>query len=90
MISCMSGGRKLSFEDNYFWEVVRKPVNFADAIKEVEKPDKFVYIDLGPSGTLANFTKYCLGNESIQNIYPIITPYNNLKNFNRVLGLATA
>ncbi|MCX8130964.1 MAG: acyltransferase domain-containing protein [Clostridia bacterium] len=79
-VSCLTGGREESVDYGYFWDVVRKPINFISAVKEIEKMGECIYIDMGPSGTLANFAKYNLGSKSLTDIYSIITPFNNEKN----------
>ncbi len=49
-----------SLTDEYFWEVIRYPVNFQKTIENTVKNEDFVFIDLGPSGSLATSIKYIL------------------------------
>jgi trans-AT polyketide synthase/acyltransferase/oxidoreductase domain-containing protein len=42
------------------WECATEPVQFARAIEQLETARVGRYLDLGPSGTLANFVKYKL------------------------------
>lgn len=86
-VSAMKGGIVKSIDSSYLWDVVRKPMEFQGALKSLDSSKEHIYIDLGPSGTLANFTKYNLDKESQSNIFSIITPFNNeLKNLERMLS----
>ena len=49
---------------DYYWNVVRKTVEFEKTIESMEKENSYCYIDLGPTGTLASFVKYMLKPES--------------------------
>ena len=45
----------------------------------------YFYIDLGPSGTMANFVKYNLKPDSISKTFNIIAPFDNeLKNLDYI------
>ena len=87
-ISGLYGNQLNEISDTYFWDVVRKPVQFQKAVQKLEENQECTYLDLGPSGTLANFTKYNLSKDSISQCYPIITPFNqDLKNLKIIEGL---
>ncbi|MGD8400326.1 MAG: acyltransferase domain-containing protein [Bacillota bacterium] len=73
-ISCLFGKLITEIPDNYFWDVTRKPIQFQSAIRELAQKGA-VFLDLGPSGTLANFVKYNLPKESLTQYYSIITPF---------------
>ena len=55
-VSSLAGTKMGSFKQNFLWEVVRMPIKLNKAMKNIEK-ENTVYIDLGPSGTMANFAK---------------------------------
>lgn len=74
LISCMKGGLINNIDYEHLWKVVRKPIDFIGAIKCLGENGNFNYVDLGPSGTMANFTKYHIPKERLQNVYPIVTP----------------
>ncbi len=76
-ISSLTGDKNIAFDSSYFWDVVRKPINFRSAVRNLRNEQEYVFIDLGPSGTLVNFVKYNLDNENQASIFPIITPFNN-------------
>ena len=46
--------------DDYFWEVIRQPVEFEKTISWMIQEDDYFFIDVGPSGSLATFVKYLL------------------------------
>jgi acyl transferase domain-containing protein len=61
----------------YFWEVVRKPIRFRDTIECLERSSDFIYVDVGPSGTLATFTKYNLSRTSASTCHALMTPHGS-------------
>jgi len=56
-ISCMTGREMDEIPAGYFWQIVRQPMVFQEALQNLEKIGNHIYIDLGPSGTMANFVK---------------------------------
>jgi bacillaene synthase trans-acting acyltransferase len=50
------------------------PFQFRQTIRELAKK-RAIFLDLGPSGTLANLVKYNLYKESPSQSYSIITPF---------------
>ena len=72
-------------DSGYFWEVVRKPIQFQKAFRELEKRQDCIYLDLGPSGTLATFVKYNLPEDSIPKSLAVLTPFGrDLKNIDEM------
>lgn len=63
MYSPLNGGLlEGNIPANYFWDVICKPFNFPNIVKELENDlQGAYYLDLGPSGTMATFMKYILG-----------------------------
>ncbi|MBF0225349.1 MAG: ACP S-malonyltransferase [Desulfobacterales bacterium] len=87
MISCISASIIDTIDKNYFWNVVRQPILFEKTIKELYKKNKFIYIDLGPSGTSSVFVKYNLEKILEPKCFNIITPFgNDLKNLEKLKG----
>lgn len=74
-VSCLSGNMLTSVPCQFFWSVVREPIQFIKAVQGLENGQKKIYIDLGPSGTLANFIKYNLKQDLTSESYAIITPF---------------
>lgn len=85
MVSCLDGKIIRDFPYDYFWKVVRRPICFTEAINTLEGQGEYLYIDLGPSGTLTNFAKHNLSIESRSQCLSVITPFNNeLKNLDNL------
>jgi bacillaene synthase trans-acting acyltransferase len=85
IISCLLSGRTTEISAAYFWKVVREPVRFQQTNIELEKDGCFDYIDVGPSGTMANFTKQNLSKDSRSRCYSIMTPFHqDLKNLTAI------
>lgn len=76
-VSCMAGGKTANFDGSFFWSVVREPMDFRGALRSLDSQNEYIFVDLGPSGTLANFTKQNLGSEKVSSIFAIITQFNN-------------
>lgn len=74
-ISCVYAEILSSLPQNYFWEVIRKPIAFQQTVQNLEEKQACIYMDLGPSGTLANFVKYNLAKHSQSKSFPILTPF---------------
>lgn len=60
---------------DYFWKVVSEPMNVPKLVNYLEEKAPCLYIDLGPSGTLATFVKYNLSSTSQSITHPIMTPF---------------
>jgi bacillaene synthase trans-acting acyltransferase len=75
VISCLLTGSIRNICPEHFWNVIRKPIYFQKTIQKLEEDERFHYIDLGPSGTLANFVKRNLITDSLSEIYDVLTPF---------------
>ncbi len=76
IISCLYGGLQLSdIVPRHFWDVVRKPIRFQDAVQKI-CDTQFNYIDLGPFGTLASFIKHNLGKDFAPRVFDVLTPFD--------------
>ncbi len=60
MISSLAGEVIQDLHREQFWEAVRYPVNFEQAVSVTLKKGDFTFIDVGPSGSLATLVKYIL------------------------------
>ncbi len=76
-ISCMAGGKATNFGSSFFWSVVREPIDFKGALGSLNSQNEYIYVDLGPSGTLANFARQNLGNGKASSVFSTITQFNN-------------
>lgn len=75
VISCLLTGSIGNISPEHFWNVIRRPINFQKTIQKLEEDEQFHYIDLGPSGTLANFVKRNLSADSMSEVYDVLTPF---------------
>lgn len=61
LVSCTTAGPITEVSPEHFWQVVRSPIRFRDTVRYLERCyGDPVLIDLGPSGTLANFVTQSL------------------------------
>lgn len=75
---------------DFFWQVVRGPIRFADTIAALERDGPHRYIDAGPSGTLATFVKYALPPGSSSTAHAVLTPYGQERKHLNALFAADA
>lgn len=71
------------------WELLRAPVRFFDTVRVLESQAPGLYIDVGPSGTLASFVRMIVGRSSESRAYPILTAFgHDLSNLDKLrLGM---
>lgn len=60
----------------YFWEVIRRPIHFQNTIQKLENENNYIYLDVGPTGTLANFAKYNFSPLSQSKTLATLVPFN--------------
>jgi acyl transferase domain-containing protein len=66
---------------DFFWDAVRRPIQFRESIARLEQQGPRRYIDVGPAGTLATFLKYGLPATSESTVHAVLTPFGaDLKN----------
>ncbi|VEN73233.1 putative polyketide biosynthesis malonyl CoA-acyl carrier protein transacylase [Candidatus Desulfarcum epimagneticum] len=75
MISCLRAGLMNDISEDYPWEVAEGPVRFMETIQGLEKKGSYLYLDLGPSGTLANFVKANLASDSESSCMALCSPF---------------
>ena len=57
------------------WRVTAQRVRFRETLEIMEERGAYRYVDLGPSGTMANFVKYNLRRGSYSTFHTIMTPF---------------
>ena len=73
------------FNEDLFWEVIRYPVHFQSAVQEILKNGDYVFVDAGPSATLATFVKYILPQNGKSVILQTINQFGrDLNSMNRL------
>ncbi len=76
VVCCAQAATLAELPLDFFWRVVRQPIQLRDTIAHLERPGRPLrYIDVGPSGTLATFVKYALGPGSRSSTHAVLTPY---------------
>lgn len=74
--SGMTAGYLRSIPRTYFWDVVRQPMKFYEGMTCLERSQSSVYVDCGPTGTLATFLKYALPPHSRSTYFPTMTTFH--------------
>ncbi len=78
--------RRIEYLDgNHFWRTAREPIRFMEALDSIDNSECYRYIDLGPTGTVANLMCYRRRQQPTSNIFPVVTPFNNSRmNYNKL------
>ncbi|MFE9338357.1 ACP S-malonyltransferase [Streptomyces sp. NPDC007063] len=58
--SCVDGAPVREVTADHFWRVARRPIEFERAVAALRERGDFLYLDLGPAGTLHNFLRQLL------------------------------
>ena len=67
-------------DHDYFWHAVSKPSDFGKIVSRLEKDyGPCLYIDMGPSGTMATFIKYNLPQDSGSVSIPLLSPFKGVE-----------
>jgi acyl transferase domain-containing protein len=77
VLSCANiPDKAAAFSAAYWWQVIRRPIDFQKSLLAfARRHPQAIYVDLGPSGTMATFAKYNLPTEAHERIMPIMTPF---------------
>lgn len=84
-ISCTCVNHVNRFSSKHFWEVARLPIQFQRTIQYLENKSDYLYLDIGPSSTLATFMKYILGETSGSKTLALLSPLSDFsKNLTKI------
>lgn len=87
LVSAMTGGSVQAVGESFLWDVLRKPMNFRGALESLSSGGERLFLDLGPSGTLENFSKYILEQPQARQVRSVITPMGSeLKKLNEIVA----
>lgn len=91
-LACCARGAVLEeLSAHHLWRVTREPVRFHQTIEHLEEEGAHLYVDVGPSGTLATFVKYLLPNEARSEVRIILSPFGqDMQNLAALLGTSDA
>lgn len=81
MISCVGADEISVLKTGHFWDIIQEPIAFQKTIQHLEKQQHYLYIDVGPSGTLSNFVKYNISDHSGSKIFSFLTPFRVMYSF---------
>lgn len=96
VISCQNTETLQQLDSEHFWQTIRQPIRFSQTLARVEREaaergESMIYLDLGPSGTLANLIKQNLRDRPLPAIFPVLSPFGrDLEKFDEVLALGRA
>ncbi|MGY4743246.1 ACP S-malonyltransferase [Streptomyces sp. ATMOS53] len=76
-LSCVDGGPVERPDPDHFWRVVRRPIDFERAMAALRARGDFLYLDLGPSGTLHNFVRNSLPPGTRSRSLPLLNPFGH-------------
>lgn len=74
IVSAMSTKNNDTYNALHMWNVKRNPILFYQTMQGLPPDRDMVYVDIGPSGSVANFVKYSLPGNSYHSIFPIMSP----------------
>jgi bacillaene synthase trans-acting acyltransferase len=84
MLSSATATQVEALDPSYFWQAVRQPIRFREALDTFGHLKDAVFIDCGPSGTLATFLKHA-GTRTPVSAYPVLSPYRTgVQNLQRI------
>lgn len=75
LVFCSSGGRVDRVTATSFWNSIRAPIRTRDTLLGMESQGSYRYLDVGPSGTLANFAKLNYRSGSASSAHACLTPF---------------
>jgi len=61
----------------HLWDVTRNLVDFAKTIRQLEASGPYLYVDLGPSGSMATAVKYNLKRDSQSEFLTVSSPFGH-------------
>ena len=68
-------GRLSEVAPDHFYRVTRQPLRLGPVLAELDREGPHLYVDLGPSGSMATAVKYNLPPESRSEFLPLVTPF---------------
>lgn len=84
--SALEGEQVFEVTPAYFWDVVRRPVQYSRTIQCLEQRGPHHYIDLGPGGTLANLARRNPHLHALSQCHTILSPFHqDAKNIARAI-----
>ncbi len=73
--SCVDGAPVREVTADHFWRVARRPIEFERAVAALRERGDFLYLDLGPAGTLHNFLRQLLPEDGRSVSLPLLSQF---------------
>jgi trans-AT polyketide synthase, acyltransferase and oxidoreductase domains len=74
-VSCVDGRLVEQVTPEHLWQVARRPIEFERTMAAMRGRGDFLYLDLGPSGTLHNFVCGNLPEATRSRSFPLLSPF---------------
>ena len=74
-----------SLDRGHFWDLLRRPMQFATAMAGLEAEGNWLYVDCGPGSALASIAKSNLGEGSRSRCQPVDSPFGAMKNWGKLV-----
>ncbi|WP_030587731.1 ACP S-malonyltransferase [Streptomyces anulatus] len=75
LISGTTGAEVHHPDSDHFWRVLREPFDLSRALEPLLARDDLLFLDLGPSGSMANLVRARLPEGSRSRVLPLLSPY---------------
>ncbi|UUU28508.1 ACP S-malonyltransferase [Streptomyces sp. CA-210063] len=75
LISGTTGAEIHRPDSDHFWQVLREPFDLTRALEPLLARDDLLFLDLGPSGSMANLVRARLPEGSRSRVLPLLSPY---------------
>lgn len=86
ILSSLRGDYPCEYNEEHIWKVVRQPMFFRNTIKDLDQKYEYDFLDLGPSGTMANFIKYIRKGSTRDSIYYVMNQFGSeIENYTHLL-----
>jgi trans-AT polyketide synthase, acyltransferase and oxidoreductase domains len=76
--SSVTGRRQLHFDVAYFWRLARHRICMREALQAAEADGPWLYVDAGPSATMATLGRNILGPNTSSEFFPLLSPYASI------------
>ncbi len=92
IFSCQTAQSLEHFDQRHFWDALRQPIQFSKTLANIEskahnQQEQLVYIDMGPTGTMANLVKQNIRNNPALQCLTALSPFGrDLEALDKVLS----
>ncbi|WP_460846339.1 hypothetical protein [Phytohabitans suffuscus] len=76
LLSCTTGGEVTELDAEHLWQVLRRPFEVERVLNGLLRLDRHRYLDLSPSGSLANLVRPRLTDRSASRTFPVLSPFS--------------